>query len=60
MNEAESERVLSQHEHQKLSSAYNDAEKIVQKLHQELKKSIVKSRYIFNIFYFADSLKEKI
>lgn len=49
VNEAESERVLSQHEHQKLSSAYNDAEKIVQKLHQELKKSIVKSRPYFEM-----------
>lgn len=44
VNEAESERVLSQHQHQKTSLAYNEAEKIVQHLHQELKKSIVKSR----------------
>ncbi|XP_055929058.1 SH3 domain-binding protein 5-like isoform X3 [Argiope bruennichi] len=43
VNEAESERVLSQHEHQKTSLAYNEAEKIVQHLHQELRKSIVKS-----------------
>ncbi|KFM72184.1 SH3 domain-binding protein 5-like protein, partial [Stegodyphus mimosarum] len=43
VNEAESERVLSQHEHQKTSLAYNEAEKVVQQLHQELKKSIIKS-----------------
>ncbi|GFR11535.1 SH3 domain-binding protein 5-like [Trichonephila clavata] len=43
VNEAESERVLSQHEHQKTSLAYNEAEKVVQHLHQELRKSIVKS-----------------
>ncbi|XP_054708740.1 SH3 domain-binding protein 5-like isoform X2 [Uloborus diversus] len=49
VNEAESERVLSQHEHQKTSLAYNEAEKIVQQLHQELKKSIVKSRPYFEM-----------
>ncbi|XP_035220154.1 SH3 domain-binding protein 5-like isoform X2 [Stegodyphus dumicola] len=43
VNEAESERVLSQHAHQKTSLAYNEAEKVVQQLHQELKKSIIKS-----------------
>ncbi|CAL1277360.1 unnamed protein product [Larinioides sclopetarius] len=49
VNEAESERVLSQHEHQKTSLAYNEAEKIVQHLHQELRKSIVKSRPYFEM-----------
>ncbi|GBL81206.1 SH3 domain-binding protein 5-like [Araneus ventricosus] len=49
VNEAESERVFSQHEHQKTSLAYNEAEKIVQHLHQELRKSIVKSRPYFEM-----------
>ncbi|GFY50979.1 SH3 domain-binding protein 5-like [Trichonephila inaurata madagascariensis] len=49
VNEAESERVLSQHEHQKTSLAYNEAEKVVQHLHQELRKSIVKSRPYFEM-----------
>ncbi|GIY89483.1 SH3 domain-binding protein 5-like [Caerostris darwini] len=49
VNEAESERVLSQHDHQKTSLAYNDAEKIVQHLHQEIRKSIVKSRPYFEM-----------
>nr|XP_042907820.1 SH3 domain-binding protein 5-like [Parasteatoda tepidariorum] len=49
VNEAESERVLSQREHQKLSLAYNEAERIVQQLHQDLKKSITKSRPYFEM-----------
>ncbi|KAG8198395.1 hypothetical protein JTE90_021638 [Oedothorax gibbosus] len=49
VNEAESDRVLNQHQHQKTSFAYNEAEKVVQHLHQELKKSIVKSRPYFEM-----------
>ncbi|XP_067123338.1 SH3 domain-binding protein 5-like [Centruroides vittatus] len=49
VNEAETERTLSEKEHARTSSAYSEAEKKVFQLHQELKRAIIKSRPYFEL-----------
>lgn len=58
VNEAELERVTSEREHQIASRAYNDSEKLVSQLHQQLKRSIVKARLVtpFILYEKVDSI----
>lgn len=46
VNDTERERVVSEREHQRTSSAYNESEQLVLQLHQQLKRSIVKARFV--------------
>jgi len=46
VNECERERVLGQKEHERTSKAYNKSEQLIMQLHQQLKRSIVKARFV--------------
>lgn len=45
MNESELDRTTSELEHQRTSKIYHDAERRVQQLQKDLKRSIAKSRF---------------
>ncbi len=59
VNESERERVLGQKEHERTSKAYNKSEQLVTQLHQQLKRSINKARFVCLLLFQSTIFKIK-